>query len=802
MTTYYGIDPGEEYKPWLWPVPKGGVIGKNVTRKDGREKASGTAVYTQDVRRPGMLYAKFLTSPYAHAKITSMDTTAAEALPGVRAVIRWDDKELVWTTWQSILFHHLSEPVSDTAQFAGQPIGAIVCADTEAIVDAALKLITIKWQELPFIIDWDAALAPGATILRPDLNSKDNVYQSNPSSVGDVEAGFKQADNIIEVTQKIGENVWAGAEPHSTVAEWTGNGEYLEIWARSQSPAGFGPRLAEVGYAPESKVKVNVPYVGAMFGGLMWYSGGGRNGMYPTDFALIPTLLAKRTGKPVKLIEDGSPFHGMGFTLGTYKYKIGFKNNGEITAFSVTSNLAGTSLEKAEACTKIPNQSLLQQLPYLNRGPTVCFKDGGPISAILNVVMTHVAGELKMDPTQVALINDGCDGEDMAWVNANVKAKQGFDPTRDSLKECLAAGKKAIDWDNKWHQPGTKILPNGNYHGIGFIWCHAWTNSGFGKPTVGLVMHVDGTASILGRHGDGGWNGESTYCQVVADELGLKYSDVDHRPFNDVGAFDTVPGGSSAGMIGTVPAMTRVARKLKKIILEYAIKEIPGFWGFPATPASFPGKTIAELDIQDGSIFEIAKPDNKVPVSKITSGFETESASPQGGTRPFFAWDTPPDASPTDPPATYYLGRQCYFQEVEVDPETGGVETKNYVISYDCGTAINPDTVLGQGYGGTYMGAIGASFTEEIFYDPPTGVKLNDNLIGYAVPVMNDCGPITENLIETHFGYGPYGAYGCGESPKAHCETIGASSVYNAIGKWIEDYPITPEKILKALGKA
>jgi xanthine dehydrogenase molybdenum-binding subunit len=169
-----------------------------------------------------------------------------------------------------------------------------------------------------------------------------------------------------------------------------------------------------------------------------------------------------------------------------------------------------------------------------------------------------------------------------------------------------------------------------------------------------------------------------------------------------------------------------------------------------------------------------------------------------GVNSPFFGWDYPP-----------YLGRdirmhvfarQCYFTEVEVDPETGLVEVTKHVVVNDIGKAINPDAINGQQYGGSYMG-IGRSNMEAIYYDPGTGVKLNDNHAGYEIPTMNDVGQMDCHILESGLGYGPYGMYGVGESSAACTTTVTAPAIYNAIGKWITDFPTTPDKVLKALGK-
>jgi xanthine dehydrogenase molybdenum-binding subunit len=400
-----------------------------------------------------------------------------------------------------------------------------------------------------------------------------------------------------------------------------------------------------------------------------------------------------------------------------------------------------------------------------------------------------------MDPTKVALLNDGCQGHDMAWVNENWKKKEGFDTTRDSLKEVLEIGKKAIGWDNKWHPPGTRILPNGKYHGIGVIWQMGWS-SALNKCAAAIAIKKDGTATLLGRHADGGWCGESAYCRIAADELGFKYEDVDHRPFDDPG-FDMKSGGGAEGCNSNAVAVAKAARNMKQRLLEYVTtpQQPGGFMAFfskgPATPV-FPNKKTEELDIKDSVIFEKANPANKKSVAEIAA----TGSWMQVGTSQFFAQAIGDSVGYGGGSYT----RQCYFMEVEVDPKTGEVDVTKTVVVNDVGRVIDPDSCNGQQYGGTYMG-IGRCFTEGVVFDHQTGAKLNDNLIGYGVPLMNDCGPIDCHLIETSLSKGPYGMGGIGESAPANVCTLGGPAIYNAIGKWVDDFPITPVKILKALGK-
>lgn len=785
----------EKNWPWTWKVPEGGVIGKRgIRRMDGYEKASGTAVYTRDVSRPNMLYAKFLQSPYAHARIVSMDTSKAEAYPGVKTVVKWDDPELVWANSLGA-FGNQSEHVTDTAHYAGQPIGAIVCAESEAIVDEALKLVEIVWEELPFEVDWEKALEPGAPILRPDKNPDNNIgtgFMFGAPEHGDIEAGFAEADHIVNFTIKKEEDVWAGVEPHSGVAEW--KGDHLNVWARIQSIdtahctlSGWTKRgnVQQIPYAQQSNIHIHAKYLGGQFGGLEWIG-------YSATFPNLPTLLAKRTGRPVKMLFDGSHFYGASWETGTYKFKIGFKNNGKVTAVDIETIWCHGTILKLWEGFSIENIRINAIFPYLSRGATICYKDGGSACLLVQEVMNRVAAELGMDPTEVAEINDGCSGHSMEHINETVKVEQGFDPTRDSLKEVHAIGKAAIDWDNIYHAPGTKILPNGNYHGVGYMSVIGWMHSP-GQTTTGLKVKWDGSVSLLAQHADGGWNSETTFTQVVADEAGLKFEDIGYEAGYDVG-FYARAGGNSGGMVGTLPSMVGAARKLKKLVLEHAVAPRPGAWGGPPSPAFFDGFTVDDLDMKDSVIFEKANPENNLPLGTLARVFE----STQWGGSNLYTWHYAPSITP--PVTMEVMVRQCYFMEVEVDPDTGQCHVKRVVVVNDPGRVMSPDTCNGQQYGGVYM-AISRSNTEAVYFDPQTGIKLNDNLIFYPIALMNDCsGEIDCHLVETGLSYGPYGTCGIGESGTAAAQWLTGPAIYNAIGKWV-DYPTTPDKVLKALGK-
>jgi CO/xanthine dehydrogenase Mo-binding subunit len=404
-----------------------------------------------------------------------------------------------------------------------------------------------------------------------------------------------------------------------------------------------------------------------------------------------------------------------------------------------------------------------------------------------------------MDPEAVCLKNFGAEGE--TWDELKdwrVEMEWEF-PDRNSLKECFAIAKKAIDWDNKYHAPGAKLLPNGRYHGIGVQWSHEWTCTK--RPSqAALMIRTDGTVSIEGRRADIGCHIDTAICMIVADELGVKYEDVTHRIFNtSLGLEFQAPGGST-GMVANGPTVVRLARKAKAMLLDLATQgrplgpsKTPREYTDPR-PAVFPGKKPEELDCKDSVVFEKANPTNKKTVKEVVTAYWGNSRT-DILQEPVVVDDF---TGPID--WRFAHAQQIHMTEVEVDPETGLVEVTKVVCVNDVGIAMNPDTINGQQYGGAYMG-VGRSNTEEMFYDPQTGVKMNDDLIFYPIALMNDIKQVESHIVETRQGYGAYGAVGIGENIGAIMSSCTNDAVYNAIGKWVDRIVTSPDKILRTLGK-
>jgi CO/xanthine dehydrogenase Mo-binding subunit len=790
-------------------------IGKRrVRRIDGLEKATGAAKYTLDVDLPGMLWGRFLTCPYPHAEILSMDTSETEKYSGVRYVLRYDDPGL--PAGANLGGHEPSDlpPLPRIAHFQGEEVGAFIVADSEEIAEQALKLVKVQWKERPFVLDPEEALKPGAPIANPESSPESNITPQTTyiEKHGDIEKGFAESEKIIEFKWKQGFTTWIGPERPCGVFAW--NGEYAEVWIKQQRPHIAKRNIsAWFGGIPMNKIDLHCLYQGASFGGWSqsaWNLGG----------TYCAAVVSKRTGRPVKWVFNRrEDFYGGEMDIGTYYYKVGTKMDGTITAVQGRAVVANQLLPVFGIVkhfidnTKIPHIYGKTESVMVNLGPTYatrCEQNANCYS--LDLVFNHVAATLDMDPTELALKNDGAEGHDLNWLNQR-KADAGF-AVRDSLRECVEKGKAAIDWDKKWHAPGARKLPNGRMHGLAFTWTHEWDDSGGSSEVAIYIERNDGTATIFGCRGDGGQNAETTYCQIAADEIGLKVEDVRYKPQIDAGFYTMTPD-TSTNLSVNGWAIRHCGRLLKQKILEEAVK-LRGETQLTSFPSAFPGKQPEELDIKDGIIFEKANPANKMtlrefigpagaqgPVTSIIG--EPLLAGKEGIKYPLrltpplfeYAWHVQRGT---------YLGvrmrfcRQAHFMEVEVDPETGEVDVTKIVTVNDVGKVINWDGCEGQAYGGAYMG-VGRGRTEEIVHDPNTGVMLNGNLLNYKIPTLMDIGEIETILLESGMGYGPYGSVGIGEDVATVVPVLIGPAIYNAIGRWVEGFPTTPDRVLKALEK-
>jgi CO/xanthine dehydrogenase Mo-binding subunit len=797
-----------EYRPWTWKIPENSEgMKRTIRRQDAHERVSGQAVFTRDIYLPGMLYAKILLSPYAHARIKSVDTRAAAALVGVRDILRYDDPNIESDNENGPYFevsrNYNILTLPRTGDFYQHPMGVIVVADSEELCDRALRLLKIEWEEKPFILDMEESLKSTAPKIMPEvkrLNAKakePNTVLTDRAEFGNVEKGFAEADKIIEYTITRARNTTAGVEPIVCVAQW--RDDFLDLWVHHQDlPLSLLTTPTAVREKPQppvaewTKITVTMPYQGSWYGGLSWLA-------YPYAFVRLAAKLAKRAGgKPVKLQWDESGYYCGGDDQGTYKCKVGAKKDGTITSYHWHMiGIRNPAMEKTHVSTKIPNILGTQEWALINTGHSMCIRHGSHTCVPHNVMFARVAAELSLDPTEVALKNDGCNGHDWDWVTRYQK-DNGF-PQRWSLKEVIDKGKKEIGWNEKWHPPGTRKLADGKMHGLGFIHVNEWH---WLAPIPGITFACvtlrQGKAAIIAVRSDMGVDTESSARMAVASEVGLKYEDtVIQERRSDNSNFHFWQPGGSFGTCYITTQLILAARELKQKILEYATKPKPPMFMSPAQPPLFPNCKPEDLDVKDSMVFEKANPSKRKTVREVADDFwaiDPPIFHPPAGNLYGLTSDGKPDSE------LYAMARQAHFIEVEVDTETGAIDVTKIVCVNDVGHLFNPEGAWAQQYGGAIMG-LGRSGTEEHIFCPRTGVALNYDLIGYHMGTMNDYPAVQCLINESHLGYAAYGAYGIGENIGASMSGITVSAIYNATGKWVLDYPTTPDRVLKALGK-
>lgn len=761
--------------------------------------ATGVAKFGIDYVQPNMLHAKFLHSPYANARVISVDTTQARAVPGVADILTWEDEAL--KTLVSF-GEHWGAPrpwLDNIADQEGAEVAVIVVAESEDICDEALKRLDIEWEVLPHVVDLREGRKPDAYVLRPqdrwtpvfgmqDPNAppnppkKGNVAYSNVIQ-GDIEEGFKQADHIMEYDAYLPAFASHIPNPPGSVAWWSNdfyNGEgktlHIEGAVRERLP------ISQMYDMPLEKTVQEGLFMGGRY----------------CDWGLrrsqeITPLLAKRTGRPVRCVMTREETFDSVIMKQRYMHlKVGFTNDGLITAiddFSITdggiwgSSSFGTVGDQKQApynTLKCKNISQRMEVVDSNRHKMWVSGQHTPFNwDIVTIAIYRISEKLGKDPIDIARLN-----------LHGPSSKDDSNPVL-SFEACIEAGKKLMDWN--WHSSGTKTLPDGRKHGMSFRYqmCPRHSVSGYACRLEFRdgVVHMPTKGPIFGAYM------VEPNAMVVAEELGLEYKDV-KVDFHYTAKFTPVGGGSD-GSTASSWAMKECANILKKQILEAAI-EYADSWPLilmaplndPAfqEPGPFKGLKAEDIDIADGKVFVIADPDKSVPLARATN---RDLVATYSGRPPLSAWLIGGGGTILDTMNTV-------FCEVAVDEELGEVEILRFGTVVDPGKPLRPTSLESQLDQVMYFSQ-GSQLLEDIVYDTRTGVKLNSNMIDYKKPTIMDVPLVEHALLETRSGNGAYGANGISHSmANTHLVVI---AIHNAIGVWV-DPPATPDKVLKALNKA
>lgn len=777
------------------------TVGRSEPKVDAAKLVQGRAAFTTDIEMRGMLVAKVLFSPIAHARIKRIDTTKAKALPGVAAVLTWQDlPRVVYSTAGQ------SDPIpgpldafslDNKVRFVGDRV-AFVAAETEEIALKALDLIEVAYEPLPILLDPAESMKPGAPILHDepeyvnfaDSDPKRNLAAEIRIDIGDVEKGFAEADRIFEAEYEVPKVQQAHIEPHVVITYWDED-DRLVIRTSTQVPFHVRRVLAPVLGLEIKRIRVIKPRIGGGFGG--------KQEILIEDVAGHLTIA---TGRPVKYeyTRDEEFFASRSRHPMRVRMKTGVKLDGTITAnemyalsdtgaygchgLTVTGNTGHKSMALYVGdgeYRKSPNIRFYADVVYTNHPPAGAYRGYGVPQGYwpLERHLEKIAHDLGMDPIDFRLKNAVRAGEmhpfSTAW-------SEGREPRPEiihtvGLEECVRKGKAAIGWDAKFNNPDWRRVP-GKPHlrrGIGV----ATVMQGTAIPYLdmggaSIKINDDGSFNLMVGATDLGTGSDTVLGQMAAEVLGVPLediivysSDTDFTPF-DVGAYASSTTYISGAAV--VRAAEKVAQQLRirasAMLSKDSIEIAPDQIQLGNRKASAPdGRSVTMREIAYDSLHH----DNQEQIMGVDSFF-----------------------SPSSPPPF-----AAQFAEVTVDVETGQLTVDRLVMAVDGGVIVNPIAAAGQIEGGMTQ-ALGYAVCEEMMYDD-TGHPREKDFIDYHIFRANEMPQMEAIFVETYEPSHPFGVKAVAEIPMDGAAPAIGNAVFNACGANVDVNPITPERLWRAL---
>ena len=741
-------------------------VQKNINRFDGVEKATGSATYTHDISLPGMLYAKVLRSPYAHAKIVSIDTSAAENMPGVHAVATWKNtpRRLFNQCSFSVIAAAGSTIVLDqyifdnVVRFVGDEVAA-VAAETEELAERALKLIQVEYEVLPAVFDPREAIRQEAPDLHPHCPEKNLACPQSFEEVGDFEKGWAECDVTYEGDVVLPIQKHTPMEPHGAVADFQPDGS-LTVYSTTQGTHPTRLILAHIFDYPESKIRVlNPKYTGGGFGGRSGLSGKAEP---------IAAALSMMAHRPVKYCYDRSEDFLAAETrhAGYIHIRMGAMRDGTVHAMEICSIMNtgaycswGTTIPYKtysfpSAMMHIPNMRHYGKCVYTNIMPAGAFRGFGNPQGMfaMDQALSALAQKLHMDPIELRLRNITQVGDN--WT-------LNFPCESTELAKCIREATDRIGWKEKRGRQQSGPIRRGVGIGIGR---HISVSDAV--SAVYIRLERDGTVHIATGMGDLG-NGIITaipqiFCEAFGtspDRVHITFSDTAATPY-DIGVHST------RCLFDRGRATISGAQTLKKEVLAY-VSEVKG--------QPLDALYIADNAIHGENGFFWTLKDAMEYANSHGRRFETIARTTVSGAVPWHA----------------------HAAEVEVDMETGVIRVLKVVAAHDVGVAINPQIVEGQIEGGVLM-MIGYALREEVRFTED-GHPYNDSFHKYMVLTAADLPEIEAVIVEASDPNGPFGAKGVGESAVIPTAAAIADAVEDAIGIRFHEIPMTPERVLHAI---
>ena len=753
--------PGEHPTPWK----ETRIIGKAVPRVDAYERVSGSAIYPSDVSLPNMLYGAILRCPHPHARVKKIETGRAQSMPGVHAVISGQTAvaDLAWM-YSSSGIRIKSKLFDPHCRFEGETVAA-VAAETSYLAWDAVRAIDVAYEVLPAVSDEREALDQGAAVIHTEGNK---VGPPRSYERGDVAKGFAEADVVLEDNYRTECEIHTPMELHGCVANW--EGDHLTIWESTQGVYRVQQNVAEILNLPLSKVRVIGHYMGGGFG----------SKLQAGKYTIIAALLAKISGRPVKMILSREETY---LAVGNrppsnMTLKAGIKRDGTLTAldFACTGTggaypAGGTSLVdwQVRDLYKCPNVRTTCTDVYINAGPARPFRAPGHPqgSWALEQMVDALAEAIDMDPVDLRLKN----------ISLYSQARDGQPAyTTTGLRDCIEEGARAFGW----RQARQEIVEAGNRgvirKGVGMA-ASLWVAGG-GRPpsTIILKLFADGSVNLNMGASDIGTGTKTVMALVVAEELGVKteFIQIEHA---DTGTTQfATPSGGSKTVPTEAPAVRAAAISLKQQLLEIAAQDLAVD---PATLSFRAGRIVSKID-----------PAKKIRFTEL-SGLKKRGVVVGIGYR---------GPNPENKVANPFAAQFC---EVEVNTATGEVRIIRFLGAHDSGRVMSRLTYDNQVFGGITMG-IGLAMTEARVLDQNhTGKMVNRNWHDYKLPTILDvpedmvCLPIEPDDTEAN----TTGAKGLGEPVTIPTAAAVANALYHATGVRITQTPINPVQLCRLLAE-